>query len=95
MMMKKNALTPIFGSSQGSGMAVLIVITGVLTVLVGIAGYLNKRVWNVESEVLDLDFAYVERQRVDNRPFFAEGGEFFAGYPYFYTQRVGAHSGQT
>jgi MFS transporter, DHA3 family, macrolide efflux protein len=57
MMAKENFLTPIFGSSKGAGMALLIAITGVLTVFVGIGGYLNKRVWNVEMEIPDHDQA--------------------------------------
>ena len=54
-----------------------------------ILGTVNPDTRNVESEVLDLDFSYVERRRTENRPFFAEGAEYFAGPAYFYSQRVG------
>jgi DHA3 family macrolide efflux protein-like MFS transporter len=57
VMLKHNFLSPIFGNSQGSGMALLIAITGALTVMVGIAAYLNKRIWNVEVEIPDHDQA--------------------------------------
>ncbi len=57
MMTRNNFLTPIFGNSKGSGMAVMIAIVGILTILVGISGYFNKRIWNVETEIPDHDQA--------------------------------------
>jgi MFS transporter, DHA3 family, macrolide efflux protein len=44
-----------FGTAQGSGMSVMIAIAAILTVLVGLFGYLNPAIRNVEDIIPDHD----------------------------------------
>ena len=50
-----SSLGKFFGTSQGSGMSVLIAVCAVLTASVGIFGYLNPLVRNVETAIPDHD----------------------------------------
>ena len=50
-----SSLGKFFGTSQGSGMSVIIAVCAVFTALVGVFGYLNPLVRNVEAAIPDHD----------------------------------------
>jgi hypothetical protein len=55
-------------------------LTGVLS--------LNPDFSQVERQITDIDFSYVEKIRADVRPFFQEGSAYFGASKYFYSNRV-------
>jgi hypothetical protein len=55
-------------------------LTGVLS--------LNPDFSQVERQITDIDFSYVEKSRPDVRPFFQEGSGYFGTTKYFYSNRV-------
>jgi hypothetical protein len=55
-------------------------LTGVLS--------LNPDFSQVERQITDIDFSYVEKFRAEVRPFFQEGYDYFGPLKYFYSDRV-------
>jgi hypothetical protein len=55
-------------------------LTGVLSI--------NPDFSQIEEAVTNIAFSYNEKYKVDNRPFFQEGGTYFGKEEYFYTNRV-------
>lgn len=55
-------------------------LTGVLT--------LNPDFSQVERQITDIDFSYVEKRLAEVRPFFQEGSGYFSSSKYFYPVRV-------
>lgn len=55
-------------------------LTGVLS--------LNPDFSQVERQITNIDFSYVEKIRADVRPFFQEGSAYFGASKYFYSNRV-------
>jgi hypothetical protein len=49
---------------------------------------LNPDFSQVEKAVTDISFSYSEKAVEDNRPFFAEGLDYFADNEYFYSNRI-------
>jgi hypothetical protein len=53
-----------FGSVQGSGMSLMIAVCAIMTILVGLVGYLNPLVRNIEKLIPDHDQIPVESEPV-------------------------------